>query len=158
MIATRLILRTCATAVIVVLLIGVMLPLPLLRSTALAHEGDHDETVVHKPTDKPTLRPRINNTAHFKNTGTMHEPRAFHVQVLLSDGKVLVAGGLSETCEIYDPVTGTWSMTGPLSTKTWDGRMVLLKDRRVLICSGIVNHRPYTGAEIYDPATGKRAA
>jgi hypothetical protein len=62
----------------------------------------------------------------FTLTGSMNVPRGGAGAVLLSDGRVLVAGGglnparyngnlvPSTTAEIYDPTTGTWSFTGNL--------------------------------------------
>jgi hypothetical protein len=53
------------------------------------------------------------NTGRFAPTGSMTMARTVHAAVLLSNGKVLVAGGIlaGNTAELYDPVTGTFSST-----------------------------------------------
>ena len=48
-------------------------------------------------------------------TGSLATARAIHTATLLPNGKVLVAGGVSDqlvslsSAELYDPATGTWS-------------------------------------------------
>jgi hypothetical protein len=53
---------------------------------------------------------------HFIYTGSLNEARAGHSATLLPDGRVLVAcgrnGALLKSAELYDPVTGTWTLTG----------------------------------------------
>src|SRR5688572_15773496 len=56
----------------------------------------------------------------FTATGSMTGPRANHSATLLTNGKVLIAGGVSyvfppspqPSAELYDPSTGTFSATG----------------------------------------------
>ena len=79
-------------------------------------------------------------TGTFSPTGSMAAPRQQHTATLLADGRVLIVGGLSgpgpataggvilasyrtaetdaflATAELYDPVTGTFSTTGSMST------------------------------------------
>ena len=52
-------------------------------------------------------------------TGSLQIVRYDQRTILLPNGKVLVAGGVSTqgvetSCELYDPSTGTWSSTGSL--------------------------------------------
>ena len=52
------------------------------------------------------------------NTGSMKYARAFHTASVLTDGKVLVAGGEGDgdlTAELYDPSTGNWTSTGNMT-------------------------------------------
>lgn len=55
-------------------------------------------------------------------TGSMNVPRSNHTLTLLPDGRVLAAGGVTtsavvtSTAEIYDPATGTWTLTGSMMT------------------------------------------
>ena len=83
----------------------------------------------------------------------------------LSDGRVLIAGGHSETLagfvrdtELYDPVTGTWSVAGMLNRARSGQEQVLLANGQVLIAGGLVgppsNPTITRIAEIFDPATG----
>jgi hypothetical protein len=81
-------------------------------------------------------------------TGSLSTERVFHTATLLSNGKVLVAGGDDgNTAELYDPVTGTWSPTGSLGTNQWVQTATLLPSGKVLAVGGAT-------AELYDPATG----
>lgn len=93
--------------------------------------------------------------------GTLITPRWNHTATLLLDGRVLVAGGYvqvseccfnpTDTCEIYDPATNTWTATGSLNVAREGHFAVLLADGRVLVASG--DNLEVT-AEIYDPAAG----
>jgi len=92
----------------------------------------------------------------FSPTGDMNTARGQHVAALLADGKVLVAGGLSDvianthfgSAEIYDPLTGTFTPTGTMLSTDRVSSAVRLPDGRVFIGHDGNN------AEIYDPAAG----
>jgi len=82
----------------------------------------------------------------------------------LSDGRVIVAGGLAlaapfpaiTTAEIYDPTARTWAVTSGLNTPRWSLDAITLAGGRVLFAGGA---RAFAGgaalasAEIYDPET-----
>jgi hypothetical protein len=67
------------------------------------------------------------------------------------------------TAELFDPVTGTWSPTGPMRYARYGSPAVTLADGRVLVfgSAGVLGDgiqldgRTHENAEIYDPATGK---
>lgn len=105
--------------------------------------------------------------ASWTTTGSMSVPRAqSHTLTTLTDGTVLVAGGLPGTtataatavAERYDPATGTWTQTGSSLVPRSRHIAALLPDGRVLIAGGIVSPGgvPATAAssELYDPVTG----
>jgi len=80
----------------------------------------------------------------FCATAAMSTPREVHTQILLRNGKVLLAGGINNTsnalntAELYDLATGTTSATGNLAAPS--GRTnqagVLLPNGKVLLLGG----------------------
>lgn len=150
------------------------------------------------------------STQDWSKVGLMTTARTAPAATLLSDGRVLVAGGYFHTgseeaaaapddlgivlaahrrdptavplpsrpplqdvdispygyalatAEIFDPVTDTWSATGPMRYARVGARMATLADGRVLVV-GSTTGRSVTGlhpdayvtAEIYDPSTGR---
>lgn len=131
-------------------------------------------------------------TDSYTLTGSMVNGRAFHTATLLADGRVLIVGGGRSTSgegssgtgvpspedipppEIYDPATGTFSLTSANTvTPHAFHTATLLQDGRVLIAGGITTPEPgsaspapdggssgvaTTAAELFDPATGAFAA
>ena len=94
-------------------------------------------------------------------TGNLNHARHSQMATLLTDGRVLIAGGNDTwipiaSAEIYDPVTGQWSNTGSMSYRVQDHTMTLLADGRVLAVGGVRTDSPHAraSAEIYDPSTG----
>lgn len=108
----------------------------------------------------------------FKAMGSMANSRLQFTATLLSNGKVLVAGGIQGTgtntkvlaeAELYDPATGSFSTTGSMGTARAYFAATMLcnlssppcNDNRVLVTGGIdVSGNPITTAELYDPTTG----
>ena len=87
-------------------------------------------------------------------TASMSTARHVHAAISLLDGRVLAVGGFDEgatTAEIFDPATGTWSLTAPpLYPHTW-AVATRLCDGRVYV--GGQFSIDVRNAEIYDPAT-----
>ena len=89
-------------------------------------------------------------------TGSMGIARYGHTATLLKDGRVLIAGGLvaseksgaveTQTAELYDPASGTFSPAGNMNAPQWAHTANLLPDGKVLIAG-------FGEAELYDPAT-----
>jgi hypothetical protein len=118
-------------------------------------------------------------TGKFSPTGSMITARGGQTATLLSDGRVLIAGGATAgisvgkilaSAELYDPKTGTFSPTGSMITARGGQTATLLSDGRVLIAGGsdlrlIAGGSDSPGdslaggslasAELYDPTTGK---
>ena len=119
-------------------------------------------------------------TGTFSPTGSMGVPREFHTATLLTDGRVLISGGVTgarasaaatvtlvsyrlvdtsadvlKTAEIYDPATGTFSKTGSMSSIRDQHTATLLKDGRVLVAGGGgEGYSSVSSADLFDPATG----
>jgi N-acetylneuraminic acid mutarotase len=83
----------------------------------------------------------------------------------LTDGRVLVAGGVTKSpgtkdvahaeAEIYDPATDRWTRTGSMATARSQFPLLLLGDGRVLAVGGVARPQGWALAEveIYDPVT-----
>jgi hypothetical protein len=91
-------------------------------------------------------------------TGSMRAAtRARHIGTLLSDGRVLVSGGLAyfsfdnASAELYSPADGTWSVTDRMSTPRVGHTSTLLPDGRVLVSGGSASETILASAEIYSP-------
>jgi Galactose oxidase, central domain/Kelch motif len=99
----------------------------------------------------------------FTPTGSMTVAREGETATLLSDGRVLVAGGARNigfraelaSAELYDPATGAFTATGSMHTAREGHTATLLRDGRVLVAGGSDNGvHTLSSAEIYDPASG----
>ena len=84
--------------------------------------------------------------------------------VLLSDGRVLAAGGDSgfanfttpngPFAEVYDPSTGLWTPTGNMSSARSGHSLSLLGNGTVLAAGGYDGTNMLSSAELWDPTTG----
>lgn len=94
-------------------------------------------------------------TGVWTATGSMAQDRSRHSAALLSNGLVLVAGGVGEfdgfltEAELYDSGTGTWSVTGSMNHARADHPSILLPSGMVLVAGG---GTPFAvnSAELYD--------
>ena len=100
-------------------------------------------------------------TGAFTPTGSMTETRAGHTATLLQDGRVLIAGGsdyhagpgVYDSAETYDPATGRFTKTRPMTTARDSHTATLLKNGLVLLASGISNDGYLATAELFNPTT-----
>ncbi|WP_367616343.1 kelch repeat-containing protein [Corallococcus exercitus] len=91
---------------------------------------------------------------------SMISAREAHVAILLFDGRVLVAGGSSDSrvhgaAELYGPA-GPWRRTGSTSVSRSGAPGTLLPSGKVIVAGGysIEGFEILATAELYDPATG----
>ena len=78
----------------------------------------------------------------------------------LSDGRVLVAGGIdgsgnaTASAEVYDPSTNAWTAVAPMANARAFATAAPLSNDRVLVAGGDVGGAPSASAEIYDGNSG----
>jgi len=100
-------------------------------------------------------------------TGKMNHQGVQTTAALLSDGKVLVAGGsdyrainddyyVLDSAQVYDPVTGSWTAIANMHAKASLTAALLQPDGKVLVVGSLRYHTlpALIHAEAYDPATG----
>jgi len=107
----------------------------------------------------------------WRPTGALNTARAGATATLLRDGRVLLAGGTGQigtdpasgnpitgpldTAELYDPASGTWSLTtNTMSTPRSQHTATALANGKVLVVGGIGVANVLLGAtDLFDPAT-----
>lgn len=114
----------------------------------------------------PTAKAELYNpaTGTWSATGSMNVARENYALAVLPGGQILVAGGataqrflgVTNSAEIYNPSTGTWTRTGSMSTARQGATATLLPSGKVLVAGGskFINSTAYATAELFDPSTG----
>ena len=105
----------------------------------------------------------------FTTITPMFQPRAIRSATRLSDGRVLVTGGLSlktaaevdfdqrllREAETYDPAAGQWASAGAMAEARSAHTATLLPDGRVAIVGGHADDgTTLASVELFDPASG----
>jgi N-acetylneuraminic acid mutarotase len=161
--------RVVGGLVVVILVVAALTPSMLDRSSSalfpvLAALGDCQGSLVGVP---PSSQRGVSTP-----TGSMGIARSGHTATLLRSGRVLVAGGwrafqtvagtassATASAEVYDPTTGTWSLTGSMKTVRAFHTAALLPSGKVLVAGGrgpaTDTSELVTSAELYDPDTGR---
>ncbi|XXX77101.1 kelch repeat-containing protein [Sorangium sp. So ce134] len=97
-------------------------------------------------------------------TARMNIPRYLHVATALQSGAVLVTGGYGwpgslddvetplDRAELYEPVSGTWTLTARTLSPRIGHSATLLPDGKVLVAGGLYTD-PGEVAEVFDPVS-----
>src|SRR4051812_25626514 len=98
------------------------------------------------------------STGSFTLVGSMNQSRRLHTSTLLTNGKVLVAGGTpfaqATVSELYDPEAQVWTISGALNAGREFHTATLLPDGTVAVVGGQTANRLLTSTEIYNAKTG----
>jgi Galactose oxidase, central domain/Kelch motif len=132
----------------------------LLKNGKVLIAGGNTKRSKYVPTSDAELYDPSSRT--WTATGSLSTARYWASATLLADGKVLVAGGGTNDsgggevagAELYDPATGTWTVTGSMSVARSLHTATLLRNGQVLVAGGLTNHVALESAELYNPATG----
>src|SRR5438552_3970946 len=96
--------------------------------------------------------------ASFSDGTPMITDRGGQTATLLFNGKLLVAGGESNegltscTAEVYDPGSGTWTMTTPMNADRARHTATMLPNGKILVAAGYSSgNGALSSAERYDP-------
>jgi hypothetical protein len=109
----------------------------------------------------------LTTTGNPPTLTTMNHYRRLHRSTELADGTILITGGVGgslvtsnsilRSAEIYDPATGTFTLTGSMVTARRSHQAILLRTGKVLIAGGYAPGTPsvlLNSAELYDPDDG----
>ncbi len=121
----------------------------LITGGYVVHPGSDDATLASAELYDPA-------TGKFSATASIKNERRQHTATLLSDGRVLIAGGEDESetalasTELYDPEAGKFSPAGSLAQARFYHTATRLSDGRVLIAGGD-DESGLASAELYQP-------
>ncbi len=85
--------------------------------------------------------------------GTLETARAGHNAVLLTDGRVLLAGGGSDTAQVFDIVHGSTTVTGTMKAARQYATAVMLLNTKVWVAGGHTGGTSLASTELFDPET-----
>ncbi len=138
--------------------------IPLADGRALAIGGVVNDSNRALDTARAEIFDPVTNS--WTLTGDMNVSRVSPEAIALTDGRILVTGGSdsygmtlgdSSDSEVYDPDTGEWTLTGPMSVRRMSHTLTLLHDGRVLAAGGEdpqgSDYVLYSTTEIFNPVT-----
>ncbi len=114
---------------------------------------------------------QVSTTAELYNPTTQHltltktpmtTARSGHTITMLNNGMILIAGGGTDTAELYDPTAGIFAATLPvkMTAVRVHHTATLLNDGTVLIAGGVANKASPSlqSAELYNPSSNSFTA
>jgi hypothetical protein len=111
-----------------------------------------DDGSVLVMSDGGTTARRFDPATSSWTTSTMSATRSLPTMTLLTDGRVLLAGGSSlSTAEIYNPDHNVWTTAASMPSVRRSAVAALLDDGRVLAVSGFENAGEVNATELFAP-------
>jgi probable HAF family extracellular repeat protein len=111
-----------------------------------------------------TYRVRAGEQRQWQQAAPLPVAQYFGNAITLSDGAVLLAGGMNGNdaptpkAFLYDSKTNLWSALPDMSSPRADSAAVTLADGRVLIAGGMAGDDRTASADIFDPVTRQWSA
>ena len=138
------------------LLIGAFIIVGGVLGNALLGNGEPmaDQTLKYTQTSNGNIEKT--DDVNKENTRNLVYARSSHTATTLTDGRLLVVGGLGSDrkpmskVEIYDPKTDTWTATADCRSPRADHTATLLKTGNVLVVGGTSDVGVASTAEIFD--------
>lgn len=160
--------RLAATLLIVIVLGGCSATpaSPAASSGATASSPPTSANVEPTPRPSPSAEASPSATAvpAWRAAANMVTPHGYPAVARLSDGRVLVAGGVLNdridgivlaSVDVYDPTNDSWSAAAEMSEARSGHTATLLNDGTVLVAGSYVHGgEPRASAERFDPASG----
>ncbi|MBI3423366.1 MAG: hypothetical protein HY011_10540 [Acidobacteria bacterium] len=106
----------------------------------------------------PATRNWTRTDANNNSLGNLTDARAEHTATLLTDGRLLVAGGFNgtaalSTAELFEPNANRWRRAGDLLTARRLHTATLLPDGTALVAGGLNGATALGSSETFNPAT-----
>jgi N-acetylneuraminic acid mutarotase len=113
----------------------------------------------------PTAELYDPRTGRWSYTSAMNGAHYLGTSTLLSNGKVLIAGGIAvgdngvglpcTMAEVYDPMADSWTVAGAFGTGRCHHAAVLMGNGMVLVAGGFnADSDVLLSTELFDPSTG----
>ncbi|MBP5287087.1 MAG: hypothetical protein J6Z08_04230 [Elusimicrobiales bacterium] len=115
-----------------------------------------DDTSLFKPSEADMLPVKREYPYGKGAGGELNFPRQGHTATVLPNKKILVCGGSNglqtlDSCELYNPETGRWDITGSMRTPRAGHTATLLPNGKVILTGGTDGTNLLNSSEVYNP-------